>query len=176
MRYRIGISSLDQVAVRAREIRATHQLVVLDAHDHVRAVLLKRVPTTNRLILDVGDLEAPTAPSACTEEVMASILAFGRRMPNRGGLLINCWAGSSRSGAAALALLAQEHGQDRLDEAGLLLSKLAPRAYPNRLMTALADEALGLRGGLLRVLQAVRERVDRQAVADFEAHAERGQG
>ena len=76
-----------------------------------------------------------------------AILAFGAAWATSGPLIVHCFAGVSRSTAAALALIAQANpGHERA--AARLMRERAPHARPNRRMIALADQALGLDGRL----------------------------
>ena len=82
-----------------------------------------------------------------------ALLAFLREADPEESILIHCWAGISRSPAAALIALALEApGRER--EAARMLRAAAPHAMPNYRILALADEALG-RGSALRA--AARE-------------------
>lgn len=84
-----------------------------------------------------------------TRDDVERLLAFARGWTQAGPLLVHCWAGVSRSPAAAyvLACARSEPG----DEAALAaaLRAAAPFATPNARVVALADEALG-RGGRMR--------------------------
>jgi len=69
-------------------------------------------------------------------------------------LLIHCWAGISRSTAAALiAMVLDAPGRER--EAVETLRARAPWAQPNRLILELADEVLGRRGALIHAYAAM---------------------
>jgi len=69
-------------------------------------------------------------------------------------LLIHCWAGISRSTAAALiAMVLDAPGRER--EAVATLRARAPWAEPNRLIIRLADEVLGRKGGLVHAHAAM---------------------
>lgn len=72
----------------------------------------------------------------------------------RGSLLIHCYAGVSRSMAAALTALAAKAPGREL-EAALALRAAAPHAQPNRRLVALADELLGCEGRLVAARDAI---------------------
>lgn len=85
------------------------------------------------------------------------ILAFGEGV--RGGLLIHCQAGISRSTAAATILVAARLGPGREDEAAAFVKQVRPQAWPNRLLVGFADELLGREGRLIEaVLRGCYER------------------
>ncbi|MDJ0789829.1 MAG: protein tyrosine phosphatase [Myxococcota bacterium] len=110
------------------------------AADHHRAVLDDISSAEDGRILPEGS------------HMRALLDFFGSADPDE-SILIHCWAGISRSPAAALIALALESpGHER--EAARSLRAAAPHAMPNYRLLALADEALG-RGNALR--EAARE-------------------
>lgn len=90
------------------------------------------------------------------------LIRFARDWDRRAPLLIHCWAGISRSTAAAFISLCALNPEGTESELAWVLRRASPTAYPNRLLVALADEALGRRG---RMITAVEE-IGRGKVAD----------
>ncbi len=91
--------------------------------------------------------------------IMQDILDFARHAEDR-AMLIHCWAGISRSSAAAYVIACDRNPgfeHDIADE----LRRRAPSVTPNRLMVALSDDLLG-RGG--RMIEAIN-RIGRGADA-----------
>jgi predicted protein tyrosine phosphatase len=82
--------------------------------------------------------------------VMQAIIDFGREAADR-AMLIHCWAGISRSSAAAYVIACDRNPGFERDIAGELRRR-APSVTPNRLMVSLADDLLG-RGG--RMAEAI---------------------
>ncbi len=71
-----------------------------------------------------------------------SILDFGRLLPDGARVLAHCWAGMSRSAAAAYLLACQ--AMPRAEHAALdLIKSIRPRAQPNRLLVRHGDRLLG---------------------------------
>jgi predicted protein tyrosine phosphatase len=85
------------------------------------------------------DLIAPDA------EVMRAILDFGRGAVDERPLLVHCWAGISRSSAAAYAIACDRNSGYEVEIADELRRR-SPYVTPNRLMVKLADEMLGRDG------------------------------
>ncbi len=82
-----------------------------------------------------------------------TILDFGRQARAH-PLLVHCWAGISRSSAAAYALACDRNpGLER--EIALDLRARAPFATPNRLMVALADDLLGRQGRMVDAIAGI---------------------
>lgn len=81
-----------------------------------------------------------------TEQQVGEIIAFARAWNHAGPMLVHCWAGVSRSTAAAYIMLCALNDAGLEREFALLLRQDSPTATPNRLMVAHADRLLD-RGG-----------------------------
>ena len=83
------------------------------------------------------------------------LLQFVDLWPQDAPLIVHCWAGVSRSTAAAL--ITQAHLHPSADEGALAkaLSKAAPHARPNRRLVQLADATLGRNGRLVEAAELV---------------------
>lgn len=113
----------------------------------------------HHLVLRFNDITAPiagyTAPTADTVRV---ILAFGERWREAGTgapLLVHCFAGISRSTAAAYMLACAFSPQGREEALARALRTASPTATPNRLMIALADDMLDRRGRMIASVEAL---------------------
>lgn len=92
---------------------------------------------------------------------LETLLEFSQRWQQSGPLVIHCYAGVSRSTAAALAVLCS-YNEGREQDAAHLLRARAPHAFPNRRMIDLADDLLAC-GGRLRDAVAAMPQPDFQA-------------
>ena len=92
-----------------------------------------------------------TLPS---EADMAAILAVGERLAGSQvrHLLVHCYAGVSRSTAAAVALMSQRN-PGREADIFAALADIRPQAWPNTVLVAHADRLLGRRGALVEALR-----------------------
>lgn len=151
MRYDISVCSYRELPERVRRWKPTHLLSMVDTGKFrpPKAVSWARLPCE--------DIETLTNPRAPTCDVARGILALGDAMPDGGRLLIHCEAGVSRSGAAALMLLAKELGVDAAVDA---LAVIRPTAYPNKLLVRYADTLLRLDGVLMDALPGIRQRAN----------------
>lgn len=110
----------------------------------------------NCLRLAFHDISAPrdglTPPSP---EHVSRLLDFGRSSDRGAPLLVHCYAGISRSTAAAF-VLACALMPDR-DEAAIAdeLRRLSPSATPNPLVVAHADNLLGRHGRMSRAIDRI---------------------
>ena len=92
-----------------------------------------------------------TAPDRAT---MQAILDFGRGESGQRALLIHCWAGISRSSAAAFAIACDRNPGLEHDIA-TELRRRAPSVTPNRLMVALADDLLQRQGRMIAAIEGI---------------------
>ena len=88
---------------------------------------------------------------APTLDHVRSIIAFGRSSQAQGPLLVHCWAGVSRSPAAA-CLIAYDRLQAQPSYLADQLRAAAPYCTPNLGMIALADPLLGAEGRLFKAI------------------------
>jgi predicted protein tyrosine phosphatase len=85
---------------------------------------------------------------------VAAILAFGCDASPAKPLLIHCWAGISRSSAAAYIIACAENPSREHDIAPAL-RKRAPFATANPLMIALADDLLSRDGRMIAAIRTI---------------------
>ena len=74
-------------------------------------------------------------------------------------MVVHCWAGISRSTAAAYTALCAINPEVSEELIAVRLRDASPTAYPNRLIIQLADAALGRNGRMVRAI--VVSRADR---------------
>lgn len=96
--------------------------------------------------------EGYVAPS---REQVAAILAFIERVSIDDPILIHCYAGISRSTAAAYVIAAALRPE--MDEQALAdeLRRRAPSATPNPRIIALADDLLGRQGRMIDAIRSI---------------------
>jgi predicted protein tyrosine phosphatase len=109
-----------------------------------------------RLLLASHDLVEPTEglepPSA---EHVAELLAFARTWTGARPMLVHCWAGVSRSTAAAFAIACQARPHASEQELAVRLRRLSPTATPNALIVRHADALLGRKGRMCAAIAAI---------------------
>ncbi|HEX3674100.1 MAG TPA: hypothetical protein VHU87_07475 [Rhizomicrobium sp.] len=84
------------------------------------------------------------------------LIAFGRGWDMKQPMLVHCWAGVSRSMAAAFILLNDRLGPWNERDIAQAMRRRAPHAYPNPLMVKLADKALSRDGRMIAAADAMR--------------------
>jgi predicted protein tyrosine phosphatase len=109
----------------------------------------------NHLKLRFHDIADPMPGMvAPREDHLATIIEFAERWDQAGAMIIHCYAGVSRSTAAALVVLCRIN-RGREAEAVRLLRAHAPQALPNRRMIAQADLLLACDGRLAAAVEAM---------------------
>jgi predicted protein tyrosine phosphatase len=100
----------------------------------------------------VAELEGHTLPS---ETHVEKFLAFVRRWDQTGPLLIHCWAGVSRSPAAAFiaACALRPHRNEAEIAQGVRAN--SPTATPNARLVAIADAMLGRNGRMVAAVERI---------------------
>lgn len=93
-----------------------------------------------------------TAPQA---RHVDELLKFAERWGGEGPMVVHCWAGISRSTAAAFSALCLVNPEVSEAMIARALRAASPTAQPNRLIVRLADEALGRKGRMLRAVEAM---------------------
>ena len=99
------------------------------------------------------DLIAPDAG------VLQAILDFGREAVPGRALLIHCWAGISRSSAAAYVIACDRNPGFEVEIADELRRR-SPVVTPNKLMVSLADELLGRDGRMIDAIARIGRGAD----------------
>ena len=84
---------------------------------------------------------------------VSHLVKFALDWDRKAPLLIHCWAGISRSTAAAFITLCALNPDIEELELARALRRASPTAYPNRLLVALADEALARNGPMLAAVE-----------------------
>jgi predicted protein tyrosine phosphatase len=146
-------------------------LIVCPAH-HVADLIARRAPSHVLSLASPDAADAPAIPSshlrlsfnditelrpglvAPNREMIAALLDFGRGWDGARPLLVHCWAGISRSCAAAF-VLACDRNPGRERAIADALRARAPFATPNRLMVRLADELLARERRMVAAIDAI---------------------
>jgi predicted protein tyrosine phosphatase len=107
------------------------------------------------LRLAFHDIVEPVAGlTAPDRDTMQAVLDFGRNTLHQRALLIHCWAGISRSSAAAYAIACDRNPGFERDIA-IELRRRSPSATPNRLMVRLADDLLQRDGRMVEAIEGI---------------------
>ncbi|AWM87806.1 tyrosine phosphatase family protein [Microvirga sp. 17 mud 1-3] len=148
----LHVCPLSRLHDTVTEIRASHVVTLINVGSAVERP--PAIAPERHLFLGVSDIVEPMdghiLPAA---EHIERLLAFVGTWERESPLVFHCWAGISRSTAAAFisaCALAPERDEAEIAQALRLAS---PTATPNARFVALADDVLGRRG---RMVEAVR--------------------
>ncbi len=112
------------------------------------------------LVLGLADIVAPLEGHVLPEEGhVAALLDFLRRWERRRPLVVHCYAGVSRSPAAAFIALCALTPTPEIDIARDL-RRLSPSATPNRRLVALADTLLARDGRMVAAVDSIGRGAD----------------
>lgn len=150
----IYVSPLSGVVDAIRTVRPSHLVSLLDPETMIDTP--DGIVRERHLRLCVNDIAEPNemlvSPSAAH---VADLIAFIRGWDQKRPMLVHCWAGISRSTAAAfiaLCTLNENHPEDMLAR---LVRRRGAHAHPNRLMVRIADELLGREGRMRDAVEAL---------------------
>ena len=155
----LHVSSLSRLVETVEATRASHVVTLINA-----ATVVERPPSIREdrhLFISVSDISAPLdghiLPGA---EHVERLLAFVRAWDRAHPIVIHCWAGISRSTAAAYITASALNPS--LDEEMLAqrLRTVAPSATPNPSLIAAADALLGRGGRMSRAIEAIGRGAD----------------
>jgi predicted protein tyrosine phosphatase len=147
------VCPLNQVAA----VRAAHQpshVLSLLSPDGDAPVWSDLPPARTRLVQfhDIAEPRPNLTPPSKT--MIRELLAFGRSWDGEQPLLIHCWAGVSRSTAAAY-ILACDRRPGAEEALAHALRAASPTATPNPLMIRLADGLLRRDGRMISAIAAI---------------------
>jgi predicted protein tyrosine phosphatase len=150
----IHVCSLARLRATLEETRAQHVITLLKQIDLVARPL--PIPVGNHLHIGVDDIAEPIDGHIHpAEEHVAELIGFVQKWERAAPLVVHCYAGISRSTAAAFitaCTLLPERDETSVARAIRLAS---PTACPNRLLVALADDQLGRGGRMVDALEQI---------------------
>jgi predicted protein tyrosine phosphatase len=162
----IHVCSLARLPETAQEIGASHVVTLLRDVDLV--VRPPGIAPDKHLIIHVDDITCPldgyTHPC---EEHIGELITFVQSWDRAAPLLVHCYAGISRSTAAAFTAACAI--QPQRDEVAIAqaLRRASPTATPNALIVSLADQVLGRNGRMVQAIQTIGRGIDAYEATPF---------
>ena len=143
----ICICAWQDVEHHVTKLSAGHVISLLGVEG--RAETPPGIAPENHLNLDIDDIDYEHAGYKSPQPgEIAQIIEFGTAWGASGALVVHCFAGISRSSAAAMTLLCL-HNPGREQELADLLRAQSAHVRPNPLMIEFADELLNCQGRLV---------------------------
>lgn len=153
MRARIHVCPQSRLVETLKSSGARSVVTLLAADQRTG---LPPLPGLGRLMLDVSDITTARDGFALAGAAhVGDLLDFARAWDLRHPLLIHCYAGVSRSTAAAYAVACALDPDRREAEIADRLRRASPSATPNPRLVALADAALGRSGRMAEAIRAI---------------------
>ena len=151
---RIHVCPLSKLPETVRATGAQSLVTLIDEGTPVRRP--SGIDAEKHLVVVLSDIvverEGHTLPAKSHVE---KLLAFVRRWDQRAPLLIHCWAGVSRSPAAAfIAVCALRPHRDETEIAQGVRAN-SPTATPNARLVAIADAMLGRNGRMVAAVEKI---------------------
>ena len=100
----------------------------------------------------IAEMEGLVTPATSDSE---RLIAFFEQWDKVHPMLIHCWAGISRSTAAAFTAMCMLKPRSDEEELAWQLRRLSPSASPNRLIVSHADALLGREGRMIAAVDAI---------------------
>ena len=151
---RIHVCSLDDMPGLVTRVNASHVVSLIN-----RDAMPETPPSIdgdNHLKLAMNDIDGPMLglkqPSAWHVE---RLIEFLENWERNAPLVIHCWAGISRSTAAAMIAFCHLNPSICEDEIVAMVRRRSPTATPNRMLIRTADKLMGRSG---RLTEAVEKR------------------
>lgn len=142
----IWVTDKDEAPEAQKANKVTHVLTLLDPFE---SMVYHPDHTCEIKRLSMFDIESDDYPGGPTVELVQEIIDFGKSLDkDTTRLLVHCYAGVSRSTAAALVILYMMYKRD-IRQAMLKLKEIRPRAAPNTLICSIADSLLKTKNGEL---------------------------
>lgn len=155
----LHVAPLSKLAATVAACRASHLVTLINVGTVVERP--SSIAPERHLFLGLSDISQPLdghvlAGAEEVERLIRFVESWDRQAP----MVVHCWAGISRSTAAAyVAACALAPGRDE-EEAADALRQAAPSATPNARLVALADAALGRGGRMIRAIARIGRGAD----------------
>lgn len=163
---RLYVCSMTKVVDTVRESGARSLVTILTAG----ASLVRpcEIARERHLRISVSDIDAPREGHVLPgDEHIERLLGFLREWDRAAPLVIHCYAGVSRSPAAAYVAACALAPHRCEMELAIELRRASPTASPNRRLVALADGKLGREGRMSGAIAAIGRGADCYEGAPF---------
>lgn len=155
----LHVSPLSRLDETVAAVHARHLVTLINVGTTVARPA--GIPPERHLFLGMSDISQMLDGHVLAgQEHVARLIAFLHAWDRAEPMVIHCWAGISRSTAAAyIAACTLGPARDE-DEVADALRSVAPSATPNPRLVALADATLGRRGRMVRAIERIGRGAD----------------
>ncbi len=150
----LHVCPLSRLHATVEAVGASHVVTLINVATPVERPAA--IDPDRHLFIGVSDIVDPVDGHVVpAQEHVERLLAFVRGWPREQPLVIHCWAGVSRSTAAAFittCALAPDRPEDEIADA---LRAASPMATPNARLVAVADAMLGREGRMVAAIARI---------------------
>jgi predicted protein tyrosine phosphatase len=150
----IHVCSLARLRSTVEQTGARHIVTLLGVDDYIERP--SSVPAGNHLFLRMHDISEPldghVAPDA---EHVASLVQFVHGWDRAAPLVVHCWAGISRSTAAAFVSVCALKPERDEREIAWAIRRASPTATPNIRIVKFADAMLDRKGRMVAAIEGI---------------------
>ena len=141
-----------------------HETIAATGARHVISLLAPEADLTrpatiaaeNHLWLQVDDISVPQDGFVAAQvEHVEQLIGFVQRWPRESALVIHCYAGVSRSSAAAFVAACALSPESDERAIAVMLRRASATATPNVRIVAIADQLLARQGRMVTAVQAI---------------------
>jgi predicted protein tyrosine phosphatase len=145
------LSAMPDIVARSK---ASHVLTWLQ--DEIVVETPPLILPERHIRFHIHDISEPLIGYAApAREHIDQLVEFALAWGGRGPIVVHCWAGISRSTAAAYTALCAINPDASETLIAARLREASPTAYPNRLMIRLADAALARHGRMVAAIESI---------------------
>jgi len=150
----IIVTPLSAIEDVIRRYKPSHLITLLSPEHMIDTP--EGIPADAHLRIGVHDVRDPAdAAQPPVADHVEELLDFGKSWTGEAPLLVHCFAGISRSMAAAYILLNERFGPGHEEAIAKAMRTRAPHAFPNTLLVKYADDRLGRGGAMMRAVEAM---------------------
>ena len=151
---RIHVCSLARLHATVRQSGAASLITLINRNTPVERP--ETIDPDRHMIISLSDIVAPVEGQILAQdEHVRRLIGFVRDWDRRQPLLIHCYAGVSRSTAAAFIALCVLKPDSAEDSHARSLRFASPTATPNPRLVELADRQLARRGRMVAAIAAI---------------------
>ena len=150
----VYVCPLSQIAPTVLASRASHLVSLINLDTPVPRP--DAIPAENHLFLGINDIVEPMdGMVAPADEHVSELIAFALRWEQERPMVVHCYAGISRSTAAAFIALCTVRPRRDEREMAVALRRASRFATPNARLVAIADRLLGRDGRMVAAIEEI---------------------
>lgn len=167
----VHVCPLSEVPRLVADVKASRLVSLLQAEIPVPTPA--GLDVKSHLRLEVHDIAEPILDHVAPDKRhVRNLIRFAEAWGGNGDMVVHCWAGISRSTAAAFTSLCLVNPDVPELVIARALRAASPTAQPNRLIVQLADDLMGRKGRMLCAVEAMGPAVRAYSARPFSLSAD----